>query len=341
MDFRPINWLPLLAGVLMAATFSVAGQGVPSSGQPILYSTPAGDAALGPAFSGAAADQSSFADELSAPAPVFSQRPSMALPAPFSPPSQNDLRFNKLLQDRKNWALMTPEEIMGVTTPEKILGLPSADDAAQSSLSPEQRFIVRQSQSASSATNGGGGFFGSKENTPRWLLQQNLDDADDSSLPNYGNPSPLANPSRMLSAPSKNNPFAPLNADSDWIRPPPAASFDKPTPEQAAAMDRFRELIGSDSGADKPVKPSPGYNFISSPDAPPDPNLKPQPIYNPAGASYSVLGDNISKPSGITPLPGVTSQPFKTESSAPSWAPKPPPWLSQEPNPFAPSQRVF
>jgi hypothetical protein len=40
-------------------------------------------------------------------------------------------------------------------------------------------------------------------------------------------------------------------------------------------------------------------------------------------------------------LPGIATQRSAQTQARPSWAPKPPPWLSKEPQPFEMSQRKF
>ena len=60
------------------------------------------------------------------------------------------LRLQKARDDHDNWMLMTPAEILGVTTPEKILETPEQRAAAKK-LTTMDRYLARQQQSKSPA----------------------------------------------------------------------------------------------------------------------------------------------------------------------------------------------
>src|SRR5208282_2110094 len=135
MNFRPANFrMSLLAGALSAALLSAAAQsGAPPSSKPIIFSAPAGDNAasnapsLAPRFS----DRLNFANEVRAPVSVFGvQSPSLSLPGPSSVPTLSSAeaqRLQKMLDERENWALMTPEEILGVDTFRNTLRTPEQE----------------------------------------------------------------------------------------------------------------------------------------------------------------------------------------------------------------------
>ncbi|HEY5042041.1 MAG TPA: hypothetical protein VIK53_08560, partial [Verrucomicrobiae bacterium] len=125
--------------------------------------------------------------------------------------------------------------------------------------------------------------------------------------------------------------------DSLW-----ASAFDTPALtakqnlEQAAEMDRFRALMNPVSPAENPARPA-GFPTPVTPAL--DPNLEVLLQDNPAGRSFTPLQSVVSRPTGIMPLPGITGYPQKPEKPKP--AVQAPPWLSGEPQPFTPPQRVF
>lgn len=326
MDFRFANLTWLLAGAVCIAAFSAASQGGVQPAQAPLFANP-GDGAQTPVdpFT----DTGSYANTVQAPTFGLNSRPAGPLP-----PVQNfSPQLNQLLQDRKNWALMTPEEILGVSTPEEILGVKKPEDIEQSSYTPEERFLLRQDASSAKATAEDGA-----NNFSHWSLTKTPDSSVGTSQPGMPNDSSFSDFSRLLNA-SSSNPFKRQDNSGNGIQAPAqAANTAKANLEQQAAMERFRQLLDPDPAPSKPVATSPGYRFDSSSATPGDAYLKARasydPLYNPLGASVSPLRDNAEKPIGITPLPGIATQPPKKLETPPSWTPKPPPWLSHEPNPF-------
>jgi hypothetical protein len=242
-------------------------------------------------------------------------------------PNANNQQWQKMLQDRKNWALMTPEQILHVPTPETILGL--TDPREDPKLSPEERFLQRQErQSEMAATNGmyrPNGMF-SPARDPNQGLFQDSDDrsrlADAPHGPNLGVFG--SGPARMQSAFISQNPETPADPnqkfDATWASPfGSPAPLPKPTPAQLAGMERFRAMM------EPPVKEkTPAVAGFALPAVPaPDPNLQPLPVFNPSGRSFTPLGNDITK---IMPLAGVTGP-------APAPAKKPPlvnlpPWMT-------------
>ena len=96
---------------------------------------------------------------LSAPVSLFHSRgPAFDdLPGGSQPVILNDnsTQWKNFLNQRKNWSLLTPKEILSVPTPESILGLPDAQD--ELGLSVEQRYLQRRDhESQMAATNGPG-----------------------------------------------------------------------------------------------------------------------------------------------------------------------------------------
>jgi hypothetical protein len=69
--------------------------------------------------------------------------------------------------------------------------------------------------------------------------------------------------------------------------------------------------------------------------------MQPRPLVNPLGHSFTPLQSSIGRPTGITPLPGITG-PYKIPAPAKSSTQAQlPPWLSDSPQPFSPPQRRF
>jgi hypothetical protein len=334
MDFHftHLRWWPVAAALSVVAGSALAQNGAAPAGQAILFSTPEGDNAVSNTSAFAAPDSQphDFSDQLQAPASLFNNKP----PAQFSLSSGNSpisasqaQRLQKAAQDQKDWALLTPEEILGVTTPEKIL---DGDPQDKENQSPSERFLARQQTTATNS-------FYNNDPDSHSFFSRDRDD-ENAGAARLGTSDAAQFSNRFGSATPDNNPFAAQDQDSSWFRPV-APAMPKPDPEQAAAMDRFRQLLNSGSSAEAQEKSS-GSKFLSSQQPLPDPNLEALPVVNRIGASFTPLTGGISKPMGLTPLPGIT-QPMVQPVVTPSWAPQPPPWLSQNPQPFTMPQRKF
>lgn len=262
---------------------------------------------------------------------------------PQAIPLGNPAQWKKFLDNRKNWALETPNEILNVPTPESILGIADPQDDAQ--LSAEQRYFRRQErQSRMDATN-------ALSHSDLLLERDRKDnegpfrDMDDDGRrlgEMLNGASPVAGALRDLKQLDVHGvrSLADVNqADATWsspfgVRVEPV----KQTPEQLQGMDSFRALL---DGAPPTVEKPAGSAFFDHA-AVRDPNLQAEPAgYNPIGHSYTPVADSIARPVGLTPLPDVTGShaaPAKKGSSV-----QPPPWLSSTPsaaNPVFP-QRQF
>jgi hypothetical protein len=62
-----------------------------------------------------------------------------------------------------------------------------------------------------------------------------------------------------------------------------------------------------------------------------DPFLQPLPVVNPVGRSIAPLENEFSRPTGIKPMPGVSTLPPKPVATKPSWQAQLPPWLKDGP----------
>ena len=337
MVFNLANRTWLLAGMLCAVAFSVAAQGGVSSGQASPFAAP-GDEGQGQPAANPFSDNANLADEIQAPSSLFNQgRPA----APLPPPQLISPDMNRVLQNRKNWALMTPEEILGVATPEQILGVKKPEDLITGSLTPEQRFLRRQDVPSAESNNQGN----DPSSSSRWSLTKNPDDLENSDNSGMLAPqdstgdSPFANFNRMLNSSSGKSPFDRPKNGGNWIQAPvQTADSAKATREQDAEMERFRRLLDPGAAANRPamVLPDDKFDFPSSASASSaNPFAKKRPAPSPYLSSFSATENAFAKPIGLTLLPGIATEAPKKAEAPPSWAPKPPPWMSQQPNPFA------
>jgi hypothetical protein len=245
---------------------------------------------------------------------------------------EEQLRLQKLQEDRNNWMLMTPAEILGVTTPEKVLETPEQQAAAEK-LTTMDRYLARQQQSESAAV-----FTNNRESWNSALSWDDPRDPENSSTPNMerdGRPEKpqglldrIMNGTRDDRAAEEQS----LAYGLDSFSAPPALPAQKPA-QSATAFNNDLEPVAARSDAQK--VPS-GNTFLSIPL--PDPNLEPQPVVNPNGASFTPLSSGIGRPQGLTPLPSLIPPPVVQPVAQTSLAP---PWLSTVPQPFTIPQRKF
>ena len=334
--------LPLLVIAMGAMVLSAGAQ---SSDRAIIFSTPKSDdtPAVTPSLSPQNSQLPFLPDSLQAPDPTLHlQAPNDPLVAP--PAAVNPLqarRMKQMLEDRKNWAQMTPEQILGMTPTDELLQ-PSDRDAlgAKKDAMSLDRYPDREN-------NPRGGF------TNNWQYGRDDSPWNNSRDRNDRNP---ADPGRdnTMDAVQRLNQYLDSRRIGDgtanrsdkifgWdsFNPPARPTPDKPDVEQVAAMERFRQLLNP-----SPVpatEPSSDSKFFPVPKTAPvaDPYLT-QPDYmpNPAGASYKPLTAGTGKPAGLTPLPGIVT-PGMAPATVPAWAPLPAPWLLQGPQPFVMPQRKF
>ena len=323
---------------------------LPSS-QPIIFSMPAGEKAAtnAPSLWPRLSDRPNFANELRAPVSVFTP-PTRFLPLATRPPvparsRAETQRLKKLLEERENWALLTPEEILGLDMPENTLRTPGQAGADnQKELTVEERFLERQRHSHMAVTNG----YRNDDSSSGWVSIRNQ-----AGLTNAGwlDPARMGLPGaaqiwdRFLNNTPANRLFAGQNEDQSarWFKslglpPQPAA----PTPEQLAERERFKQLLDPDSSFNATANTLSGDKFFPSPRPLSDTAPNKTPAMNPVVPSLGSLSSGIGRPSGLTPLPGIAGPTNAQPSAAlPAWAPQPPPWLVQTPQPFTMPQRKF
>ncbi len=331
MDFH----LPKLKWLLPAVATGamILSAGAQQAGQPIIFSAPQSGDAPG-AASPPVPDNSppdTLPGTLQAPMTVFNFNQSGgSLPSPPTPSlSPQQQRMQQLLNDRKNWTLMTPEEIFGMTAAEKMLEPPERDALGREK-NPTQleRYLERESQLRNGPTNG---WQNDRENSP-WSLARERDNVNPLDSGRDGTTA-ARNFSQLFSGQPDRDDSANRNGNSGWAafsQPLPQAAT-KPDLEQLAAMERFRQMLNP--GSDETAQPSPEKQFFPSPKPAVDPFLtQPSFVPNPAGASFTPLSSGIGKPAGLTPLPGAVTSFLPV--ATPPWKPQPPPWLLQGPQPF-------
>ena len=235
--------------------------------------------------------------------------------------------WGKIMEARKNWMLSTPEDVLGLPTPEKILGL---DEKNEKKLSPEARFLQRLDEASLGATtnrsqraDGRTDRFGADE--PNDIFSRNRNDA---TRLETGGP---RNFNQQLNA-APNSAFGSgPRTDVPWGNPfAQAPVLPKVTPEQLASMERFRAFM--EPPAAPPVaRPTAVFTPSASAATPA--------LFNPAGRSYTPVQSNIGKPADVKPLSGITGYHPTSPTTKPTSS-QMPPWLLG-PTVNSPMQRRF
>jgi hypothetical protein len=317
MDFHRFN-LKLCASVAFAAGVAACCAQTPTD-QSAILSKPADDGTAGPASSLQLPQDSSLNPSL----PGFNNSPNLNFPIP--PPDANAV-WQKELNNRRNWTLMTPEEIMGVQTPEQIFGLTERDP--EKNLSLEERYLKRESnaekaaeKAAATNTLAGGDVF-----SHNGLFDQ--PDANDpvSSDSKKDQPDGSGVFSRIFGT-SQDSLFGQKTRASQFNPGTSAAAAAKAQLEEDAEMARFRALIGE--------VPQPGTSTPTpSPALASSPSLQPVSQFDPFGHPLISQASDPSKPTELMPMTeftGYYTPPKKTKK--PSWEAQPPPWLSESVTP--------
>jgi len=337
---------PVLAAVMFVAAFSVQVQYAPlRAGQAILFSSPINDAAGSnmPSLSPQSLESPDFGNSAQIPSPFDLSGPPVdvpPLPRPLMISPAEQAQLQDLSDRRKNWMLMTPAEILGATTPEKILGIQEHDAFGQpKNLTALERYTERQNQKLSANTNA----FRNGDSSSAWNSARNRRDPSGVFNPGNGgleNPAALAN-SRLNSSPDDRTSVG-ESRKSDWSK-----LFDTPTPppapnaaQQMNNRERFRQLLGSSPSPAPVVTPS-SYDRMFSPPGTSSDVKSGQPSLNPMGASFTPLNSGVGRPVDLPALPSAWSLSYTSSRPAAAWAPQPPPWMSADPQPFTAPQRKF
>jgi hypothetical protein len=272
------------------------------------------------------------ANDYNAPHALFNDfTPDFPLPKPLFQNNNNSEAVREALDRRKNWTLLTPEQILGIQTPQEILGVPDKDNDKKLSL--EEQFLLRESRaSAQSATNG---------RLVNVMLPGGLSDRNPFE---NKNPNDELDPSRR--EPAKQEPgarfFNKLLEEQDSANDPAqknsspwSSAFAQPsrpkqTPEQLADMERFRALMEPPApavNADVPTR----FSTTRVPPPAPNPFLEPVPVVNPAGRGVEPLENIFSRPMGIKPLPPISTPPPVPTQKKAEWEAQLPPWMQNTP----------
>ena len=258
-----------------------------------------------------------------------------ALPAPPAPRPQANNNYNNAealdaLNRRKNWTLLTPEEILGIQTPEQVLGLP--DKNAGKKLSLEEQFLQRENKAAygTRAKDHPGGAAGrTMEEAGRFTAK---DKPDEDAAFSFRQPDQKPEPGTKFFNGFLNasGPEArPVeNQGSAWNTAFTQPAQPKPTIEQQADMERFRAMMAP---SPPPEQPQMATRFAAAPAPRPDPFLQAMPVVNPAGRGVAPLENSLSRPTGLQPLGGISTPPPAPAATRPSWQAQPPPWMQPGP----------
>ncbi|HEX3890279.1 MAG TPA: hypothetical protein VHX90_05450 [Verrucomicrobiae bacterium] len=233
---------------------------------------------------------------------------------------------------RANWALLTPAEILGVTTPDQVLKMSERDAAGQRKNSTAvERFYERQNEAQ---TNGAGGFFpsapplhGNFQDKETVLLNANIFKP---SVGGFGNPA-QASDSFRTPVPGKNMASG-QNGDEGWLKTFVSTETKaEQSPSQAADMAEFRKLL-EPIQPPKPSSTSSGDGLFSA--------SKTSVFGQPANPSSGLFNNNGI--GGYPALPvGVGQSIAPAVTAAPDWKPKLPPWMLKGPQPGVVPQRQF
>lgn len=326
MSHFPIRLSLMLA--LLAAAVSASAQ------QTIVFSKPA-EVSAEKANSFKENSTHRGSDSHRAPATVFNDD-SQAMMATQSPVYRTpDPSVQEALNKRKNWTLLTPEEILGVPTAAQIMGV--ADFKNERKLSLEEKYLLRESRTA--ATNRAAAGVAMLLNRNAVRASQGINE------PNPYSRSAASRLEHMLppgsesllsvgqsETASDNLPGTAQKPTSIWSGPFTQPTPIKPSPEQVANLERFRAMMEPASPPDNAA----AARFSATPKRAANPNL--QSLVNPAGRAVEPLRDNISRPTGLKPLPGVSTPSQTPTPKRPEWQAQLPPWMQDGPPKRNPSQ---
>jgi hypothetical protein len=331
-----------LATVLIAVFSAQAQRPASRRGQPILFSSPGSNTVFTnmPSLAPKPPESLDFGNTLQAPSSFDFSGPPVDTPLPVVAPVVSHaeaLRMQDLLDRRKNWMLLTPAEILGATTPEKIMGI-QEHDASGRPKNPTalERYTERRNQPPPVDAN--------TNAFPTWNFSDKQPDTLNSIPGGLGSSNNMAR--SLLNPAPDNQTFAGQNENNNWSKlfdspsllpsPSPVVTMAQPTD-----MERFRQLLkpGSSSTA---AAATPSLSGIknSLPQTALSSGLG-QSALTPVGASFTPLNSGIGKPAEMPKLPSIWSLSLTSPPSAAAWAPQPPPWLSPTPQPFAAPQRKF
>jgi hypothetical protein len=327
-----------LAFALAAVFPSQAQRSAYHTLQPIVFSAPDRDSILSnmPSLTLQQPEPLDWRKTMEAPPSLNLGNPPVdTLPPPDAPTMSRAemLRMQEQQDRRKNWMLLTPGEILGATTPEKIMGIQERDSAGRpKNLTALERYNERRNQVLTTDLN--------TNLMPAWNHADRQSEMSNLFIPGPGR---LDNPPGLLLNPEPDNStFGAQNDNNSWSR-----LFGSPLPAPMALsatttnMDRFRQLLKSGSSpVAAAAAPLLGNTKAPLPQTALSSGLG-QSALTPVGASFTPLNSGIGRPAELPKLPSIWSQSLTSPPAAAVWAPQPPPWLSPTPQPFAAPQRKF
>lgn len=243
---------------------------------------------------------------------ILAAPPVQPLPAPVPMISPAQAAAMQEQYDRKkNWALLTPAEILGVPTVENTFK--RDDKKGQTVL---DRYLERQQRNEmQAATN----------EAASWSLQgREAADLDSSSSAPQNNSFFGVSQNNHLNADSMNGTIWSPGFNSS------SAAATAQTPEQLEAArqaaqteaDDFQKLL-QPSLAATPAK------TMTSPTLSPTPDSFSAPLPNPVGTTFTPVSSSVVTPQGVTPLPWENNgKNPSTTPVTPEWKRKLPPWMS-------------
>jgi hypothetical protein len=332
-----------LAAMASVMAFSAQAQGGGTrQGQPILFSSPDTEnvdsnnmPSLSPKLPGAL-DLEGMAQ---APENFNLNIGGNSAPLPLGPGGSGETAQEQ--DRRRNWMLLTPAEILGAATPEKMMGITERDAFGQpKNLTAMERYTERQNR------------------MQLLLAKTNAMQAGDASSPwNYSGDSfgvsnsfggEWRNPEAMASPFFNSNPdrqtLARQDGNSAWSR-----LFSQPAMMPAPSlsqqgdrdMERFRQLLNPGLSSVTPMETSSADGLKTSLPKTLLGSSQDRPYPNRAGASFTPLSSGISKPPDLPKLPTAWSLSYTSTPPAAAWAPQQAPWLTPGPQPFVAPQRRF
>jgi hypothetical protein len=342
--FAHLKRPPVLAAVVFGAVFFAQVRCAPAhAGQAIWFSTPRSDTVSSnmPTLSPRSLASPDFGSSAQIPLPFDLNGPLAAAPpssgALTASPAEQ-LQLQDLSDRRNNWILLTPAEILGVTTPDKILGIQKHDAAGQpKNLTAMERYNERQNQMLSASSN----TVQNGDSSPAWNFSRNRRDASDWFNSIKGEPE---NTAARPAPPDNSGPYNQILTRQNQ-NDSRSKLFGSPTPPpvpnaaQQTSLERFRQLLGSSLLPAPAATPSANDKMFSLQGMSSDVNPG-QSSLNPIGASFTPLSSGIGKPADLPTLPGAWLS-YTSSRPAAAWAPQPPPWMSPDPQPFAAPQRKF
>ncbi len=341
------RYLPVLVlGVVVAAFTAEAQQAGRRPGQAIIFSSPDGESVNSnlPSLTAQPPPLLDMANTAPSPgmnldAAAQTEMPVLPPVPPVSPAQMEQMR--RQLDQQKNWAMSTPEEILGLNTQKKILGVTDRDALGQpKNESAIEQYFRRQDQSQMRTNN-------TRSRLTDLAASPDLLNGQSSRF----NPDIWTGAAGKPGNPALTSPFSTGTTDSrnastrgpqnDWLKkfnlPAPMS---QPAPEQPTAMNPFQSLRPSRPASDGVAKPSLFTSPFLSPSAA-VPAAVPLPATVPAGLSYTPVNSGITMPMGVPPLPGLFNQTNGAPAFEPVWKPQPPPWASSAPQLGVMPQRKF